>query len=70
MLIKRFKQDEVEVKGQNENQKGLFEIFFNGECVYSKVVKSFDHHFPRSMKHIFHFLIRTNLFSEKIQSVS
>ena len=45
MLIKRFKQDEVEVKGQNENQKGLFEIFFNGECVYSKVVKYFDHYF-------------------------
>ena len=37
MLIKRFEKDVVEVCGQKETRKGLFEIFFNGQCVYSKV---------------------------------
>ena len=37
MLIKRFRQDEVEIHGQKANRVGLFEIFFNGESVYSKV---------------------------------
>ena len=37
MLIKRFKQEEVQIQGQRENRVGLFEIFFNGECVYSRV---------------------------------
>ena len=37
MLIKRFEVGVVEVCGQKENLVGLFEIFFNGQCVYSKV---------------------------------
>ena len=37
MLIKRFQQEQVEILGRKENRVGLFEIFFNGESVYSKV---------------------------------
>ena len=39
MLIKRFREDDVQVTGQKLDGGGArFEIFFNGQCVFSKVV--------------------------------
>ena len=39
MLINRFKEDDVQVTGQKLDGGGArFEIFFNGQCVFSKVV--------------------------------
>ena len=38
MLINRFREDDVQVTGQKLNCGGArFEIFFNGQCVFSKV---------------------------------
>ena len=39
MLINRFREDDVQVTGQKLDGGGArFEIFFNGQCVFSKVV--------------------------------
>ena len=39
MLINRFGEDDVQVTGQKLDGGGArFEIFFNGQCVFSKVV--------------------------------
>ena len=38
MLINRFREDDVQVTGQKLDGGGArFEIFFNGQCVFSKV---------------------------------
>ena len=39
MLINRFREDDVQITGQKLDGGGArFEIFFNGQCVFSKVV--------------------------------
>ena len=59
MLIKRFQQEQVEILGRKETRVGLFEIFFNGESVYSKVRIIVNHSNYLTLR-VFHQYFRKN----------
>ena len=58
MLINRFREDDVQVTGQKLDGGGArFEIFFNGQCVFSKVVYDILFNTLKNDRYAIYFLI-------------